>query len=102
MALQSVEKEVRLVTEEHDDNDKRANESFEEMEYRDTFEADDTTLAANDKFGITAMQVRESIFNRNNKVNQFNDIQKEASGDEEICIEETKGKTSDQEDIVSK
>jgi len=48
------------------------------------------------------MKMRKSVFNYDKKLNQTEEIQRKLSDNEEIWVEETKGKTSDQEDIVSK
>lgn len=93
---------MRLATYDQGDNFKLANESFDEMDSADTFEIENTTGLTVDKIPESVMKMRKSVFNYDKKLNQTEEIQRKLSDNEEIWVEETKGKTSDQEDIVSK
>lgn len=93
---------MRLATYDQGDNFKLENESFDEMDSADTFEIENTTGLTVDKIPESVMKMRKSVFNYDKKLNQTEEIQRKLSDNEEIWVEETKGKTSDQEDIVSK
>ena len=88
-----IEKEVRLVADDHDENSKQMDTSSHEDDSAHDIEAE------ND---VNVMNVRESIHNRNwKKYSDLNEIDKVIDL-EENGKEETKGMTSDQEDLVSK